>query len=137
MNALIRKEVRLLLPSFVIGLVLAFSIWLIPDEPGAAPSLRASLISLAFMVSPAMLVLMTLSSFGRELSAGTFPFLLAQPVSRSRVWWTKTLLLAAAAGLIWAVWWFSLSSNKIFLTGPMDARSDFFLKAKFCCAFTD
>ena len=41
---------------------------------------------------------MTLGSFGRELSAGTFSFLLAQPVSRSRVWWTKTLLLAAAAG---------------------------------------
>ena len=42
MNALVRKEVRLLLPSFVIGLALALSIWLIPDEPAPASGFRAS-----------------------------------------------------------------------------------------------
>ena len=129
MNALIRKEIRLLLPSFVIGLLLALSMWLIPDDPGLAPDFDASLGVLAFLVSPAMLVMMTLSSIGRELSAGTFSLLLSQPVSRSRVWWTKTLLLAAAVWILWVVWWFSLSSTRNFLAIPREDRNDAFLTA--------
>jgi ABC-type transport system involved in multi-copper enzyme maturation permease subunit len=127
MNALVRKEVRLLLPSFVIGLLLAFSIWLIPSEPAPALSFRASLVVLMFMLCPAMLVMMTLGSFGRELSAETFSFLLAQPASRSRLWWTKTLLLAVAVVLIWAAWWFSLSHNMTFLAHSREDRRDAFL----------
>ena len=104
MNALVRKEVRLLLPSFSIGLLLALSIWLFPEKPSLGLDFDWSLGVLAFMVSPAMLVMMTLGSFGRELSAGTFSFLLSQPVPRSRVWWTKTVILALATGILWAVW---------------------------------
>ena len=129
MNALIRKEVRLLLPSFAIGLVLALSIWLFPENPSLGLDFDVSLGVLAFMVSPAMLVLMTLGSFGRELSAGTFSFMLSQPVPRSRVWWTKTLLLALATGILWAVWWFSLSSTKNFLAIPQEDRNDAFVTA--------
>lgn len=129
MNALVRKEVRLLLPTFVIGLVLACSIWLVPDKPGRSSDLNAVLGILAFMVSPAMLVMLTLGSFGREISAGTFSFLLSQPVPRSRVWWTKSLLLAVATGILWAVWWFSLSSNRNFLEIPKEDRSDAFVTA--------
>jgi hypothetical protein len=32
MNALVKKEIRQLLPSFLLGLLLAFSIWLIPKQ---------------------------------------------------------------------------------------------------------
>ena len=129
MNALVRKEVRLLLPSFSIGLLLALSIWLFPENPSLGLDFDMSLGVLAFMVSPAMLVMMTLGSFGRELSAGTFSFLLSQPVPRSRVWWTKTVILALATGILWAVWWFSLSSTKNFLAIPQEDRNDAFVTA--------
>jgi ABC-type transport system involved in multi-copper enzyme maturation permease subunit len=129
MNALIRKEARLLLPSFVIGLLLTLLIWLVPGEPAASYGFRASVVMLMFIVSPAILLTMTLSSFGREVSAGTFSLLLAQPVSRSRVWWTKALLLAAAVSLLWAAWWFSLSHNMNFLAQGREDRRDAFLMA--------
>lgn len=129
MNALIRKEARLLLPSFVIGLLLTLLIWLVPGEPAPSYGFRASVVMLMFIVSPAILVTMTLSSFGRELSAGTFSFLLAQPVPRSRVWWTKALLLAAAVLLLWVAWWFSLSNNMNFLAHGREDRRDAFLMA--------
>ncbi len=129
MSALVRKEVRLLLPSFVIGLVAVFSIWLIPGRSYQAMDMEASLGIVAFLVSPGLLVLMTMASFGRELSSGTFSFLLSQPVPRSRIWWTKALLLAAAAAILWIAWWFALSSNPRFQEGPKDERDAIFISA--------
>jgi ABC-type Na+ efflux pump permease subunit len=127
MNAFVRKEVRLLLPSFVLGLLLACSVWLWPERSDAPTGIRAVLVVLPFLVWPVVLILMTLSSFGRELSAGTFSQLLVQPVPRARVWWTKTLLLAAAVVLIWAVWWISLSHHSEFLALPREEQRDTFL----------
>ena len=115
MNALVQKEVRLLLPSFVIGFLLTFSIWMIPDEPNSAPVLWPILVIFPFLLCPAMVVMMALDSFGRELSAGTFSSLIAQPIPRARIWWTKTLLLAAAILSVWAAWWFSLLNSKTFM----------------------
>ena len=43
-----------------------------------------------------MAVFIALNSFGAEISSGTFSMLLSQPVSRDRIWRTKTLVLAAA-----------------------------------------
>jgi ABC-type transport system involved in multi-copper enzyme maturation permease subunit len=105
MNALVKKEIRQLLPSFLLGLLLAFSIWLIPVK--SITDVRLGLNAFPFICCPVVLVMMMLDSFGHELSAGTFSLLLSQPVPRTRVWWTKTLLLAAAALLIWLVWCFS------------------------------
>jgi ABC-type transport system involved in multi-copper enzyme maturation permease subunit len=102
MNPLVKKEIRLLLPSFLLGLLLAFSVWLIPAKP--IPDIWLGLYALPFLCCPVVLVLMMLESFGHEMSAGTFSSLLAQPVPRTRVWRTKTLLLAAAALIIWLVW---------------------------------
>jgi ABC-type transport system involved in multi-copper enzyme maturation permease subunit len=127
MSALVRKEARLLLPGFVAGLLLAFSIWWLPDNAGSQSGLSGILIVLAFMVCPVMLVVLTLSSFGRELSAGTFSFLLSQPVARLRVWRTKALLLATAVGLLWAAWWCSLSGNREFIGNEPEARRDAFV----------
>jgi ABC-type transport system involved in multi-copper enzyme maturation permease subunit len=103
MNALIRKEIRLLFPTWVIGLATAFSAWSQPG--GSTPLITMVLFALPYFVCPLMVVLLALSSFGRELSAGTFSNLLSQPVPRLRIWWTKTALLAAGVGSIWAVWW--------------------------------
>ena len=102
MNALVKKEIRLLWPSFLLGLALAFSVWLIP--PKSVTGIREGLVALPFLCCPVVLVMMMLDSFGHELSAGTFSLLLAQPVPRLRIWRIKTLLLGVAGLLIWLVW---------------------------------
>jgi ABC-type transport system involved in multi-copper enzyme maturation permease subunit len=107
MNAFLRKEIRLLLPSFVIALLLTFSFWLIPAEGAAPPVIRNSLFLFPFLLCPAVVMMMALNSFGREVSAGTFSNLLAQPVARARIWWTKAVLLAVALAVIFCAWWFS------------------------------
>jgi len=87
MNTLVKKEIRLLLPSWVVAVVLAFSACLIADHQSSASYFRVYvLVCLPFVLAPAMGVMLALDSFGRELSAGTFSNLLAQPVSRTRVW---------------------------------------------------
>jgi len=112
MNTLVKKEIRLLLPSWAVALVLAFSASLIADHQSSASYFRVYvLVCLPFLLAPAMGVMLSLDSFGRELSAGTFSNLLAQPVSRARIWWTKTLLLAMVIFSVWAAWWFSVSTN--------------------------
>src|SRR5579859_2795212 len=61
-----------------------------------------------------MLILTVLSSFGREISSATFSTLLAQPVSRTRIWWIKTLLLFCAVMLVWFAWCYSeIASNQV------------------------
>src|SRR5688572_20427710 len=112
MNTLVKKEIRLLLPSWVVALVLALSACLVADHQSSASQFRVYvLVFLPFALAPAMGVMLALASFGRELSAGTFSSLLAQPVSRARVWWTKTLLLAVVIFSVWAAWWVSVSNN--------------------------
>ena len=59
-HALIRKEVRLLSPSFLIGLALTFSIWLIPRNPSG---LEGVVLTLPFLLCPGMVVFMSLDSF--------------------------------------------------------------------------
>jgi ABC-type transport system involved in multi-copper enzyme maturation permease subunit len=106
MNPLVKKEIRLLLPSFLISLLLALSIWLLPEDldSKSVSVLARSLIVFPFLFCPVMLVMMILGSFGREFSSGTFSMLLAQPVPRARIWWTKTLPLAVMVVLVWFVW---------------------------------
>ena len=101
MNALIRKEIRLLLPSFLIGVALTFAnCFLKADQLGF--NKFVSVVSIASC--SAIAVFMALNSFGAEISSGTFPMLLAQPVSRRRIWRTKTLLLAAALFIGGSLW---------------------------------
>src|SRR5262245_8481629 len=123
MNTLARKEIRLLLPSFATALVLTFSVWLVPHDP-SAPGLGALLSVFPFLLCPAMVVMMTLDSFGRELASGTFTNLLAQPISRSRVWRTKTVVLAGALVLVFVAWWLSfllfLGNSPVKMVEPQD-----------------
>lgn len=41
-------------------------------------------------------VLLGITSFGSEFNQGTFSVLLAQPIPRARIWWTKTITLGVA-----------------------------------------
>lgn len=49
-------------------------------------------------------VALALCPFGRELALNTFPLMLAEPIKRSRTWWTKVLLLAAAMATVFIAW---------------------------------
>ncbi len=104
MNALIRKEARLLLPSTVVGLLLTMTLWFSPRA-----GYGDTVLILGFLGGFAMLVMLTLDSFGREISAGTFSQLLSQPIPRERIWRTKTLLLAVAVALVVVAWCLSVA----------------------------
>jgi ABC-type transport system involved in multi-copper enzyme maturation permease subunit len=98
MKALAQKEIRLLLPAFAGALALAIlPAWLLPFDPRNAGPLTAYF----FMFG---IVLLALSSFGREIGLRTFPFLLAQPLERARIWWTKILVLAVFMSLSYDAW---------------------------------
>jgi ABC-type transport system involved in multi-copper enzyme maturation permease subunit len=107
MTALVRKEIRLLLPSWLAAMALAVvPVWLV--HPGPPHDLVFS--------SPGLLVfggfglgvlILSLTPFGQEFNAGTFNQLLSQPLPRNRLWLAKTGVLAA--GLISALVALSLS----------------------------
>jgi len=94
MNPLAKKEIRLLLPNFVIGCVLAVSNLLQPQNSNSI------FLVLPFLFCPAIVVMLALNSFGAEVSSGNFSSLLALPVSRLKIWQTKILLLAISLLII-------------------------------------
>jgi hypothetical protein len=102
MNALVKKEIRLLLPSFLIGVALTFlNAWFKPNNPLPVNAVTAFV---AVVGCAAIAVFMALNAFGAEISGGTFSMLLAQPVARAEIWRTKTRVLAAAlllGGISW------------------------------------
>ncbi len=124
MNALLRKEVRLLLPSFAAALLLSFSIWLLPSALGAASKSKALFTILSFVACPALVVMMALDSFGKEISGGTFPLLLAQPVARTRLWRIKTGLLGAATVIVLLSWVLSFHFHSFDSMARNMARND-------------
>lgn len=110
MNAQITKEVRLLLPAYLAALALAVvPVWLLPRNPWAPTAVIVYAFGLAVTV-------LALSSFGREFSMATFPLLLAQPVARPRIWWTKVVVLAVAMGTVLVAACFSCMAWSF--TGP-------------------
>jgi hypothetical protein len=88
MNALVRKEIRMLLPAWAVAMVLVLGA-LCLSPMSSLPIWSIS--SLAFGT-----ILLALLPFGQECSLGTFSNLLAQPVSRQRLWQVKTRVLAVA-----------------------------------------
>ncbi len=98
MSTLVRKEIRLLLPAWILAMVLAIvPIWLVwPGRyfaQGFIPEPPGLLVFAAFGVG---VLLLSFAPFGQELGLGTFSLLLAQPVSRRRLWLIKTSVLAVA-----------------------------------------
>jgi ABC-type transport system involved in multi-copper enzyme maturation permease subunit len=93
MNAFVKKEIRLLLPGWLTVLALVIlSPWASPD-----PESRFVLAVAALFIG---MVMLGITSFGREFSQGTFPALLAQPVERRTIWRTKIGVLFSAVTLI-------------------------------------
>ena len=118
MNPWIRKEVRLLLPNFVVGLLLILVAWLLPSEQHFGP--WTLLAGVPLLLCPLILLLMSLDAFGREITTGMFSMLLSQPVARERIWWTKTLLLVVCSGLLWWGWW---TAFQLHASGQLSADS--------------
>ena len=85
MNALVKKEIRLLLPSWIVAMLLAL--------------VQAITRPYDFYVACLLffgLTIMALTTIGRESSLNTFSLLLAQPAERMRIWQTKLSVLAVA-----------------------------------------
>jgi ABC-type transport system involved in multi-copper enzyme maturation permease subunit len=135
MNALIKKEIRLLLPSFLIGCALTFANWflfwknLLLENTGDISNIL-SLIPL--VVCPAAAVMIALDSFGGEVSSGTFTNLLAQPVSRLKIWQTKISLLAIALLVFGVLWFLPIFYVHLFVVTNHDNSMD--LYNLFVCA---
>src|SRR5208337_2356300 len=93
MNALVKKEIRLLLPSFTVAVLLAL--------------VQAITRPYDFYVATLLffgLTIMALTTIGRESSLNTFSLLLAQPAERLRIWQIKLSVLAGAFLIVFAVW---------------------------------
>lgn len=95
MNALVKKEIRLLLPSWLAILSLAVLLPLLLK----CSNLTFELVPLSAFFG---MILLGVDSFGREFSLGTFQSLLSQPVERRRIWRIKISVLFSGAALIMA-----------------------------------
>lgn len=97
MNALVRKEIRLLLPAWAVAILLAaLPVWIFHRSTAAFDET----VWMAFIPG---IMLISLSSFGHEFSGKTFSLLLAQPVPRARIWNVKLGLLGVALLSSWLV----------------------------------
>jgi len=103
MNALIKKEIRLLLPAWIAAMLLAISAaWIIPAWSELLPRndllpANTSSVYAVFSLAPILgFLFLGVASFGQEFSFGTFSFLLSQPIPRRRVWLIKTVMLVIA-----------------------------------------
>jgi ABC-type transport system involved in multi-copper enzyme maturation permease subunit len=109
MRTLVKKEIRLLLPAFATALVLA----ILPAclFPPTYDGSQNPFVGYLFFFGTLMLAI---SSFGREIGLKTLPLLLAQPLERPRIWWTKFTVLALFVALAFGGWWLSGSLNSAF-----------------------
>jgi len=100
MNPLVKKEIRLLLPSWLAVLLLEMLLPWCWHDP-----------TVQFEATPSFIfcgvILLAVDSFGREFSLGTFPSLLAQPMARQQIWRIKITLLLLAATLVFATYFAS------------------------------
>jgi hypothetical protein len=108
MNAALRKEVRLILPAWIAALLAAtLPVWVMGADLG-------TMEQMSYIFFTAGALLLSLASFGLEMSLGTFPSLLAQPRPRLDIWQMKIGLLAAALALVVAAagfsWWLRLQT---------------------------
>lgn len=102
MKALLLKEMRLLLPAYVMAIVLVVvPSWLMFRTDYNDVETSSLLLFLGVLI-------LALSTFGREFGMRTFGFLLSQPLDRQRIWWTKIGVLAVAlatVGYAWLICW--------------------------------
>lgn len=106
MNALVKKEIRLLLPNFAFAVVLALVSVFFHDQVGSWVTGFGYFLGCIFC--PAIVIMLALNSFGVEVGTQTFSMMLAQPVPRLRIWQTKISLLALAMATVGVVWYVSM-----------------------------
>jgi ABC-type transport system involved in multi-copper enzyme maturation permease subunit len=110
MNPLVKKEIRLLLPGFLVASLLAM-------VQAVAQPYDFYIASLLFLG----LTIMALTSIGRETSLNTFSAMLAQPAERIRIWQTKLSVLVVGFVVVFVVW---LAAFGIALQNPNVDPSD-------------
>ncbi len=93
MNPLVKKEIRLLLPSWSVAMLLS----LVQAFTRPYDFYVASLLFFG-------LTIMSLTTIGRETSLNTFSSVLAQPAERIRIWQTKLSVLAIGFLTVFVVW---------------------------------
>jgi ABC-type transport system involved in multi-copper enzyme maturation permease subunit len=132
MNPLVKKEIRLLLPSWLAVLSLAiFLPWFSWKNPYDFFAWMPLFIFFG-------VILLAVDSFGREFSLGTFSSLISQPMERRQIWWTKITILFFAAALIYAGHFISAdilfhrTLNNTAWSVSSDMFSDDFRDAMFC-----
>jgi hypothetical protein len=119
MNALVKKEIRLLLPSWIVAMLLA----LVQVITRPYDFYVACLLFFG-------LTIMALTTFGRETSLNTFSLLLAQPAERMRIWQTKLSVLAVAFLAVFIVWlmcFFISGFLHVFATNDYDSYNLFII----------
>lgn len=89
MNALVKKEIRLLLPAWIVAMLLGIASLFLGGPLGQAINLH----TFCLLFGGALL---GVAPFGQEFSSGGILVLLSQPVERRRIWLVKTAVLAAA-----------------------------------------
>jgi ABC-type transport system involved in multi-copper enzyme maturation permease subunit len=91
----------MLMPAFMGAMTLAvLPAWLLPMQNSG------QFVGWLYLFGVMML---GVSSFGREIGLKTVPFMLAQPLDRSRVWWTKIAVLGISTALVFGAWCVSLA----------------------------
>jgi len=99
MSPLVWKEVRLLGPSWLVGLFGVTPLWwLLPFQP------NVQLAGMLLFLGAAAPFLVSLNSLGREIGLGTFSGLFSVPMARARLWRAKTLVLAVALVALFGLW---------------------------------
>ena len=108
MNPLVKKEIRLLLPSFIVAVLLAM-------VQAITRPYDFYIASLLFFG----LTIMALTTIGHETSLNTFSLLMSQPADRTRIWRTKLSVLAVAFLIVFVVW--LVAFGIAFFNSSMDA----------------
>ena len=122
MTPIVVKEIRLLLPAYVMALLLAIlPIWLLARllagttvyDPSSGTWTNAGADAATIFPFFFGTVILALSSLGREFALGTFPLLVTQPLERSRIWWTKITVLAIAMITVMSAWLLSVTFARL------------------------
>ncbi len=100
MNALVKKEIRLLLPVWLAVLVLQVALpWFDTNQGNFV-----EMTPIFFFFG---MILLAVDAFGREFSLGTFSLLMSQPMERHQIWRTKITMLLLGAALIFTAYFVS------------------------------
>lgn len=101
MKTLLWKELRLIGPTFLVGLPLVLSLMYFQRWAGMYGQIW---LLVCLITSPLVVFFLGLEPFAKELTSNTFSQLLTQPVPRSRVWAIKAFLSACGITILLLGW---------------------------------